>query len=262
MTSVNALGIRTAIVILVITVACLGAWKALAFAFGHTPVSTPSPSPIVADNSPTPAPTPLQSLSPEVLAQMAKYAQKTSDNIGPQTKKYVATLPKDATQAQVLDQKNLTTYVDQNKGPLLPDLKPGTLKTSTLTGKTAIKTYLDSISLAQNKKLKPVTGTDIVNAFQKQVSGDDANALAPILANVQANFDIFKAIATPKEAEPLQTKLLQATISLITNIKLIQAFKTDQINGLIGLKSVSDLNAVYADIDTQIKALEKKYSLQ
>lgn len=261
MTPVNALGIRTAIIMVIITVIGIGVWKLTTLGFSHKAIEQTSPSP-VAEISPNPSPSPLQSLSPELLEQMKKYAQSTASNIGPETKKYVATLPKDATQAQVLDQKNLTTYVSANQGQLLPALEPGTLKTSKATGKTAIKTYLDSISQAQNKKLKSVTGTDIVTAFQKQVSGEDANALAPILDDVQANFDIFKTIATPKEAELLQTKLLQATISLIQNIKLIQSFKTDQISGLIGLKNVSDLDGVYADIATQISALEKKYNLQ
>ena len=261
MTPVNALGIRTAITVITITAIALGVWKLATLGFSHTAIQQESPSPI-AEISPSPSPSPVQSLSPELLDQMKKYAQSTGSNIGPETKKYVATLPKDATQAQVLDQKNLTTYVSANQGQLLPVLQPGTIKTSTATGKAAIKTYLDSISQAQNSKIKPVTGTDIVNAFQAQEGGTDANALAPILVNVQSNFDLFKAIATPQEAVPLQTKLLQATISLIQNIKLIQAFKTDQISGLIGLKNVSDLDGVYADIATQISALEKKYNLQ
>ncbi|HSX24586.1 MAG TPA: hypothetical protein VLG69_01325 [Candidatus Andersenbacteria bacterium] len=261
MTSINALGVRMAIGILIITGIGFGTWKLAVLGFSHTPIEQPAATPI-ANTATSSSPVPIQSFSPEVLKQMAEYATKTSKNIGPQTKKYVETLPKDATQTQVLDQTALTQYVAANKGDLLQPLPAGLLKTTTASGKSAIKSYLDQISPTQNKKIQNVTGDSIATAFQNEQSGTDPKALTPILASINANFDIFKAILTPKEAEPLQTKLLQATHALVINIQAMQSFKQDPISGLIGLKNVSDLDAVYADISTQISVLEKKYNLQ
>jgi len=204
----------------------------------------------------------VQSLSPELVKQMTEYASQKSKEVGPVTKKYVESLPKEQSKEQVLGESTIATYIDSNRGILLPELPAGTVKLSTASGKTAIKTYLDQISPAQNKKIQNITGDAIGTAFQNEQSGQDPKALTPILASITANFDLLKGIATPKEAEVLQTKLLQATQALITNIQVIQSFKQDPISGLIGLKNISALDAVYTDISAQISALEKKYNLQ
>lgn len=261
MTSTNMLGVRIIAIMLITTGTIFGSYKLVSLAFSHTTVDQPSPSPI-AQNIPIASPVPVQSFSPEFLKQMADFAKQKPIEIGPETKKYVSTLPKDATQGQVLGQSTITNYVDANKGRLLPELPSGTVKTTTATGKTAIQTYLDSISQSHNKKITLITGTDILNAFQKQESREDVLALTPILTKVQANYTILQTIKAPKEVVALHTKLLQATQSLVANILRLQSFKTDQINGLIGLKNISDLNPVFTDIANQISVLEKKYNLK
>lgn len=261
MTPINTLGIRVALTIVILFVVVFGVWKLAVLGFSHQNIEQASPAPQVS-SQPLPSPSPEQSLSPELLKQLSSFANTESKNIGPQTKKYVNSLPQDATQTQVLNQDSLNQYVASNKGDLLTPLPAGLLKLSNATGKTAIKAYLDQISPAQNKKLQNITGDTIAAAFQQEQSGDDTQALTPVLASITANFDIIKNISAPKEAEALQTKLLQATHALVVNIQAMQSFKQDPISGLIGLKNVSDLDAVYADISAQITALEKKYNLQ
>jgi hypothetical protein len=261
MTSINALGIRIAIIACISVTVLFGITKIFETAFSHTPIQQPSPT-TQATTLPITNPAPLQSLSPETLHQLANLAKQDSTKIGPETKKYVSSLPADAEQTKVLNPTTINSYVDTNKGQLLASLPSGLLKTSSSAGKTAIKTYLDAVSYTQNTKLQNITGDSIVTAFQKQESGEDVNALTPVLASVQSNYDILKAITVPKEAADIQTKILQATYALIINIQRVQTFKTDQINGLIGLKNISDLDPVFLDISTQITALEKKYNLQ
>ncbi len=261
MTSLNALGIRTIIIVLIGALIVFGTWKITTLAFSHVAIQQPSPSPELS-TIPLLSPSPEQSLSPELIKQLSTFSSTQSKTMGTETKKYVDSLPKDATQDQVLNQNTLNQYVSANQGDLLTPLPSGLLKTSNTSGKAAIKAYLDQISPAQNKKIQNITGDQISTAFQNEQSGTDPQALTPVLASINANFDIFKAILTPKEAAPLQTKLLQATHALVVNIQVMQSFKQDPISGLIGLKNVSDLDAVYADISTQISALEKKYNLQ
>lgn len=261
MTPINTLGIRVALIIIVLFVVGFGAWKLVVLGFSHQNIEQASPAP-QRSSQPLPSPSPEQSLSPELLKQLSSFANTESKNIGPQTKKYVSSLPQNATQTQVLNQDSLNQYVASHKGDLLTPLPAGLLKLSSSAGKVVVKAYLDQISPAQNKKLQNITGNAIAVAFQKEQSGEDTKALTPILTSITANFDILKNVSAPKETEALQTKLLQATHALVVNIKTMQSFKQDPISGLIGLKNVSDLDAVYADISTQITALEKKYNLQ
>lgn len=263
MTSVNSFGLRIVFLTTIAIVVVAGCIKLITLGFSHSAIQAPSPTP-QANLAPiaSAAPSPQQSLSPELLAQMSNFAKDTSSKVGPVTKKYVESLPKDASASDVLNPTTMSTYVSNNQGQLLQPLPAGTVLQTSTSGKAAIKAYLDAISPTQNKKLQNVTGDAIVTAFQKQESGEDTQALAAVLSSIQSNFSLLKAIRVPKEALELHTTLLQATQALVTNIQRIQTFKDDQINGLIGLKSISDLDAVYNSISSQISVLEKKYNLQ
>lgn len=220
-----------------------------------TPVALPTPTI-------TPqafvSPVPQESLDPQ-LAQELSAAQQTLVGY---TKKYIESLPADIPKDQVLDPKNIQAFIEKNKGALLPELRPGTVKTTTSAGKKAIQAYLDKISASHNKQVVPITGDAIITALGKQQSGEDANALSPILASLEKNFSLFTSIQVPKEAISLHTKLLQGTLSLIDNVKLLQQMRQDVIAGLIGQRNLTDLNDVFSRIATQIAALERKYGIK
>jgi hypothetical protein len=67
------------------------------------------------------------------------------------TRRYLATLPADASREDILDQARLEAFVAVNKGELLPALPDGTVKTTTDAGASAIATYLDTISSTHNR---------------------------------------------------------------------------------------------------------------
>ncbi len=270
MTSTNTLGLRIMGITLGIVVIGFTLFKGTAFVFSHKEI-TASPAPSALTDTPLPdiafAPSSqtqqaLPSFSPETEKQVADIVKKEAKNIGTQTKKYVSALPKDIEQPAVLNPKTLEQFINENKGQLLPDLPAGTVKISTTTGSDAIKKYLDSISPLQNKAIVPISGDTISLAFKKQQSGEDILALTPVRASIEKNFTLFKGFAVPKEAVALHTKLLQSSQALINNIGLLQAMKQDTVGGLIGLRNIADLDAVFTDISKQIVALEKKYNLK
>ncbi|MEO6077634.1 MAG: hypothetical protein ABIP54_02515, partial [Candidatus Andersenbacteria bacterium] len=212
MTQTNSLGIRVVGGVIIGAIIVLGVSKLGIAGFSYKAVTAPSPTP---DHAPTlPSSAPTISLTPELAQKFSDLAKNNAEKVGPETKKYVESLPKEATQTQVLGANTVSNYIDNNKGQLLQDLPTGLLKTSSSTGKATVKTYLDTISYTQNKKLQNITGDSIITAFQRQESGEDSNALAPVLASIQSNYDILKAIIAPKEAADIQTKLLQATYAL------------------------------------------------
>lgn len=261
MNTINKVGVRIAGITLGLVIVLFGLWKGASYLFTSIPNSpqltpTPSPSQLVL------APTPVGTVPPQLQQQISPYTESVEKSLGTYTKKYLATLPPEAARSQVLDQKTLEKFIEDNKGPLLPQLPEGTIKTSTSSGKSAIQNYLDSISPTHNTKIQTVTGDMITTALEKQMSEEDVQALGPIRASVEKNFETFRSVTVPKETLGLHTKLLQVTKSMIDNIALLQSMQQDFIGGLIGHKKITELDSVFNDISNQILALEKKYNLK
>lgn len=272
MDSLNKMGMRMVIITLVAALIAFGAWKGIGFGISTLQKrSTPTPSvtqslPPVTSVSPPPA---LQGearqderLSPELQQQLSGFVATTEKALGQYTKQYVESLPKDAQQEQVLDSKNLLAFIDSHKGTLLPELPKNTVQITTKTGKDAITKYLDAISPAQNPAIATITWDAVTAALNKQQTKEDLESLAPVRALVEKNYLLFGDILVPQEAVGLHTKLLQATQSMITNLKLLQEMRNDIVGGLIGQRNISDLDVVFSDIESQISALEKKYEIK
>lgn len=251
---------------LVAVLIAFGAWKGIGFGISvlqkrstPTPTVTPVPSQSL---RPTPTSTPEPPLSPELQQQLSGFVATTEKALGPYTKQYVESLPKDAQQEQVLDSKTLLAFIDTHKGTLLPELPQGSVKTTTKTGKAAIQTYLDSISPTQNPAIATITWDTVTAALSKQQTKEELESLAPVRALIEKNYLLFGDILVPEEAVGLHTKLLQATQSMINNLKLLQEMRNDIVGGLIGQRNISDLDAVFSDIESQISALETKYEIK
>lgn len=264
MDSLNRLGIRIIGITAVVLLLIFGAWKGITLgisSYQMSRVSQVSPTPL-SNIQALPSTTPEPSLTPQQAQELSTLAAKAQQTLVGYTKKYIASLPANSDKNQVLDQKALQEFVEANKGKLLPDLPAGTVKTTTSKGKKAIQKYLDSISPVQNTAIKTVTGDAIIVALEQQQSGEDLEALAPVRSLLEQNFTLFSSVETPKEALDLQIKLLQATQALVTNVKLLQDMRNDIVAGLIGQRNLTDLNAVFTDIATQISALETKYGIK
>lgn len=266
MDTINRLGIRIIGITVVILLAAFLGWKGVLYgisSFRSSKVSV-SPSPLLTPtivNTPTlPSPSPI--LNSELEQELSVFANTLNKTLVGYTKEYVESLPADVPREQVLDQKNLQSFIDSHKGILLPELPPGTVKISNIGGKNAIRAYLDAISSSHNKEIAVVTGDAILTALDKQQRGEELEALVPIRSALEKNFSLFSAVQAPKEVTELHTKLLQATQSLINNTKLLQEMRNDVVAGLIGQRNLTDLNVVFSDIASQIVALETKYDIK
>ncbi|OGY30895.1 MAG: hypothetical protein A3C02_03365 [Candidatus Andersenbacteria bacterium RIFCSPHIGHO2_02_FULL_45_11] len=262
MTDTNSIGLRIAAITITLLLGAFGIFKGAEFGIMKYRQSQVQNNSVVPIASIAPTVTPEAPLTPELEQELSILTGAVQQSLIGYTKKYIESLPADIPKDEVLDQKNVQGFVDANRGVLLATLPAGTIKTTTASGKKAIQTYLDSISASHNKAIAPVTGTAIIAALGKQQSGEDLEALAPIRTSLEQNFSLFSSVLSPKEAIALHTKLLQATQSLITNVKLLQDMRTDVVAGLIGQRNITDLNLVFADIASQIQALETKYKLE
>ncbi len=257
MNSINKIGLKISLIILLSAIVLFTLWKVAALGMSwiqELRVENITPTQPSTTRSPSPTPNLEESLT--TITQTAK------ETLIGYTKKYVDSLPVDSTKEQVLDQKALEAFVDANRGPLLPELPTGTIQTTSAAGKKAIQTYLDSISPVQNKEIATVTGDMITEALAKQQSNEELQAIVPIRASIEKNLEIFKSIKTPKESLELHTKLIQATQSLLSSIKLLQEMRNDLVGGLIGQKNLADLNGVFTEISNNILALESKYDIK
>ncbi len=257
MNPTNKIGIRIMVITLILALVLIGIWKAIEFGISAYKTSQLASSPI-----PSTAPTTEPTQNPALEQGLSNFVTTTQESLTGYTKKYVDSLPADSTKEQVLDQKALEAFVDANRGQLLPELPAGTIQTTSAAGKKAIQTYLDSISPVQNKEIATVTGDMITEALAKQQSNEELQAIVPIRASIEKNLEIFKSVKTPKESLELHTKLIQATQSLLSSIKLLQEMRNDLVGGLIGQKNLADLNGVFTEISNNILALESKYDIK
>lgn len=256
MNPTNKIGIRIMVTTLILALVLIGIWKAVEFGISayKAPQATTTPTPIALP--------PESTQDPTIQQELSTFVDTAQESLTGYTKKYVDSLPTDITKEQVLDQKALEAFVDANRGPLLPELPAGTIQTTSAAGKKAIQTYLDSISPVQNKEIATVTGDMITEALAKQQSNEELQAIVPIRASIEKNLEIFKSVKTPQESLELHTKLIQATQSLLSSIKLLQEMRNDLVGGLIGQKNLADLNGVFTEISNNILALESKYDIK
>ncbi len=175
------------------------------------------------------------------------------------TQKYLASLPEDTPQDQVLDQTRLEAFVNVNKGQLLPTLPEGLIKTTSVSGKEAIKTYLDAISPVQNKNLSAVSNQDIETAWRLAYQNNQPETINGLIQKLHNNVDVLEEAAVPQELAELHTKVVASAHSLTNNTERLRDMNKDFVGGLIGAKSIEELAAVFAEIEAEVKELDVKY---
>lgn len=252
MASVNRLGILVVIITITIVAALYGAWQGIkrVIALNNpTPSVQPSSSP-----TPSPSPAPTGTFPSGLTQELIKNGLYTS--------KYLATLPKDLPKDQVLDKTRIEAFINENKGELLPTIDDSQIKTTTASGKDAIKNYLDAISSSANNDIKSITSEEIDTAYKTYYADPQhSTALSDIQTILEHNLSTLKNTAVPAEVAPIHKKLLAATQALINNVMLLQVAPKDLVGGLIGAKNIESLGPVFASIAQDITTLQQKYGL-
>ena len=175
------------------------------------------------------------------------------------TDKYLASLPDDAGRGDILDQVKLETFVNENKGILLPEV---TIKTSVGEGKEAINTYLNTVSSTHNDQLGEVTSTDIEAAFRVIVNTSDTQFMQKIVDILRKNTEVLYDIAAPVEAVGLHTKMVAASQALQTNSERLLFINNDFVGGLIAAQNIEELGGLWQEMALEINELETKYDLE
>jgi hypothetical protein len=176
------------------------------------------------------------------------------------TGRYLATLPTNASRAQILQQDKIAAFLDFAGPPLLPDVL-SSITTTKDSGVAAITAYLDAISASHNDALAMVTNEDIAAALASQLQGN-TQAMAQVQTLLEQNTSTLKAVAAPSEVQELHTKLVAASQSLLDNVVLLHNLDNDFIGGLLGSQNIDLLGPVFRDISAQVTALEEKYKIQ
>ena len=183
-------------------------------------------------------------------------AGEDSIEIGPWTEKYLATLPEDATDEQILEPARLEKFVNENKGALLPALPEGTIKTTPQTDQKTVSAYLDQITLSTNPKLHTVSTADITSAWQTLYTTGEAAALQDILKKLHENVDTVEAVVAPANLKDLHTKVVAASHALTNNTELLSNVITDWVGALIGAKNIDELETVFKEIEEELQRLK------
>ncbi len=178
------------------------------------------------------------------------------------TDRYLATLPSNADQAQVLNKQRIEAFIVDEQKQLLPDIPASSLKTTSKSGKEAVQAYLDGISSQHNTAIKPVTSDEIEEAFRLYYSNNSPESLQTLIQTLEQNVRLLKTVETPAETLELHKKLIAASQALVDNTKLLQNMSKDFVGGLMGAKNIEDLGPIFQDIGKQVQAFEVKYNLK
>ena len=193
------------------------------------------------------------------------FSQQAIENADPNsyTSRYIATLPDDATREEVLNKEQLELFVEQHRGPLLPDVATD-IKTlpAEQAGKEVVQQYLESISSLHNPDITAITSADIDAAFRLHYANGQPEPLQQLIDKLGQNVVTLKAVQTPAETQALHTKLIAASQALLNNAKLLQTMPQDFVGGLIGAKNIEDLGVTFQEIATEVLTLEQKYDLE
>lgn len=193
----------------------------------------------------------------EVKPELGEDVVDTSTYTG----RYLASLPKDLSRDQIMEQNRIEAFIALERGPLLPDLAAGTVKTSAAAGKEAIAAYLGQVSAAHNDQLTAVSNETIQAALETYLAGNPQE-LEQIVAQLETNSGILKNVAAPAEVAGLHTQLIQASEALTANTALLVGMREDFVGGLVASKNIDELGGVFAEIARQVQELEAKYEIE
>lgn len=180
---------------------------------------------------------------------------------GTYTQKYLATLPDDLSQDDVLSSTRLEAFVEEYKGSLLPDVPVSSIKTNAATGKEAIGAYISAISSTSNTQITPVTSAEIEEAHRLAYSSNQPQPLRDILTKLEANVSALQQIEVPQEAVLIHQELVAASQALVNNVKLLENMQKDFVGGLIGAKNIELLSPIFAQIANDTGTLKEKYQI-
>lgn len=178
------------------------------------------------------------------------------------TQRYLASLPDDIPRDQILDQARLEAFIAASRGPLVPEVLAGTIKTTSAAGKEAVSAYLDAISSAHNKSLRVITSADIEAAFRLQVQSSQPKTMQELVIALANNVGVLEAVEAPAEVVPLHTKLVAASRALRDNAAALRDIQQDFVGGLVAAKNIEELGGVFQEIAQAVQGLEEKYGLE
>lgn len=162
-----------------------------------------------------------------------------------------------------LNEAQINKFINEtNARGILPIILDSDIKISNATGKAAVVSYLDTLSIAKNTKLKPVTPEQISTAFSALTSKNNPIPLDGLITNLKGNTKIFRDAQVPKEVVELHKKYLSAVIALQTNTEALKNYKTDYVSVLVAASRIEGLRAVFAEVGNDIKKLETKYGIK
>ncbi len=298
MPSINALGLKVAVVTAIVVLAIFGIYwgiKSLVTSKESssnqviTASLTPSPAPILDDTDKDGLPDiaenvyksstllpdtdgdgtndgdeVLQKRNPTVAGPDDRLPTDDTGNVklpsgNTFTDKYIAQLPPDADQSYVLQKERLEAFVVEQQAIIAKEATPVEVTINSSSGKEAVRLYLEAISSAHNDKILAVSSADIEAAFRLHYVNNQSSELERVIKTLEGNLTALQAATTPQETADLHKRLISASQSLLDSTLLLKTMSTDFMGGLIGAKTIEDLGDTFNQISSEITALEKKY---
>ncbi len=174
------------------------------------------------------------------------------------TKKYIAQLPPDAAQSDVLQKDKLEAFVIQQQEELAKATPPVEIKTSSESGKEAVQKYIEAISSERNARIRAVTSADIEKAFQTYYVNNESSEIDAIIQILEQNLAALKDVAAPQEALDLHQRLVTASQQLLDGVKLLKTMPSDFVGGLLGAKIIEDLGPTFAQIGEDLITIQNQ----
>jgi len=182
-------------------------------------------------------------------------------NLNTLTGKYLATLPENASRADILDNERIAAFIAIQQDELLPTIDQSEIKTIPETSAATVQTYLEAISASHNPEIKAITNEAIANAVSQQLQLQPG-ALKDLIVQLEQNNRTLNSVTVPVDLVSLHTRLLGASRALLSNVQLLAAIDEDFIGGLLAAQNIDKLGTTWQEIATDVTALEAQYKLE
>lgn len=167
------------------------------------------------------------------------------------------------TETSALGDAQLNSFIEEtNARGYLPTIADSDIRLTSATGRTAIARYLDAISIRQNPQIKEVNTTAITEAFQALVRDGNPEKLSAIIRDLEVNVAVLRDVEVPQEAVLLHKKYLAGAMALLENTKRLGTYQTDYVGALVAASRIEGIRKVFREVTEDIRALEKKYTIE
>lgn len=177
------------------------------------------------------------------------------------TQQYLASLPEDTPQNEIINKEKLDAFVASSQELLVPVVTDEQVRVTEVTNTETVSQYFSTISSKKNADIIPVTAQDVEAAFRLDYVNQDPETMKQVIAGLERNIDIYQQAEVPRDIIELHRQLIALNMALLDNTKLLQGMKDDFVGGLIAARNLNTLGPYFKALSEDMERTQTLYGV-